>query len=161
MRRIFSGFLALVLGVSLAGCNNTGVSSDQPSEAVSSVATEQPADSLADVKEGIVGVWVVEKHEIYEGPMKDFAEQSTNMAYPIGSEHIFTEDGIFENSALKMSTTYKIINDHQISCVSMVGQTVEDIYDYRLNGDELILYGNYTGDFASYGHCNAMYFKRK
>ncbi|MBR5239746.1 MAG: lipocalin family protein [Clostridia bacterium] len=158
-KRLCAMLSVVALCFSLAGCQNNSAS--QPDGEAQPVATEQPANPLAETKEGMVGTWVVERYEIYEGPLKDMAEQATKMGYPVGSEHIFTEDGYFENTALKMTTTYEVINDHQISCVTMIGDTVEEIYDYELNGDELVLYGNYTGDFASYGHCNAMYFKRK
>lgn len=163
-KRLCAVLSVVALCFSLVGCSSgkSAPSSENVTKPdTQTTVTAEPADPLAETKEEIVGTWVVEKHEIYEGPLKAMTEQATNMAYPIGSEHIFTEDGYFENGALNMTTTYRVINDYQISCVTMVGDTVEDIYDYELNGDELVLYGNYTGDYASYGHCNAMYFKRK
>lgn len=117
--------------------------------------------SLEATREGIVGTWVVVKNEIYEGPLKWLAEQWIDEYYYEGSEHIFTADGIFKCAGGKYETTYEILSDTKIKCVTVIGGEGEQIYDYELNDDEFVLYGNYYMDDIAIGHCNATYFKRK
>ncbi|MBE7019032.1 MAG: S-layer homology domain-containing protein [Ruminococcaceae bacterium] len=119
------------------------------------------AGSLEEVREGIVGTWVVVKNDIYDGPLKWLAQQWVDEYFYEGSEHIFTEDGIFQCAEGKYVTTYEILSDTKISCVTVIGGDGEQIYDYELNGDEFVLYGNYYMDDVVIGHSNATYFKRK
>jgi len=119
------------------------------------------AGSLEEVREGIVGTWVVVKNDIYDGPLKWLAQQWVDEYFYEGSEHIFTENGIFQCAEGKYVTTYEILSDTKISCVTVIGGDGEQIYDYELNGDEFVLYGNYYMDDVVIGHSNATYFKRK
>lgn len=106
------------------------------------------------------GTWVVEENEIFDGPMKSTAKNLAETYYPIGREFIFKDDGTFQSSDGKLSTKYEKISDKQLSVVAMnTGETM--VHDYELNGDELIIYGNYNGDYAHYGHSVATHFKRK
>ena len=117
--------------------------------------------SVEEVQKGIVGTWVVVKNDIYEGPLDWLAQQWVDEYFYEGSEHIFTEDGIFKCAEGKYVTTYEILSDTKISCVTVIGGEGEQIYDYELNGDEFVLYGNYYMDDVVIGHSNAVYFKRK
>lgn len=142
---------------SLVGCGNK---EDTKIENENNEIVSQTPQNEETENNGIVGTWIVEKNVAYEGPMKEIAEQALNIFYYNGSEHEFTEDGTFKSADEKIITKYEVLSDNKISCVTINnGETV--IYDYELNGDEFILYGNYTGDYAHLGHSNAVYFKRK
>ena len=85
----------------------------------------------------------------------------TNAYFPIGSEHQYTADGIYINADGVHSTKYKILDENHLEMTTLEGNIATVIYDYELNGDELVQYGNYSGDYAKYGHSNAVYLKRK
>lgn len=124
---------------------------------------EDVAEGLAlleEVTESIYGTWVVEKTVAYEGPLKEMARQMYDIYYYDGAEYIFNEDGICQGPQDGVTSTFEVISDTQITGVSVTdGQ--EYVHDYELNGDELILYGLYTGSYANYGRCGAIYFVRK
>ena len=111
---------------------------------------------------------MVERSEVYDGLLKRMAEQWTQEYYYDGSEHVFTADGVYKATDGKYETTYEVLSDTKIKCVTVIvfGDATEQygeeqIYDYELNGDEFVLYGNYYINGVTMGHCNAVYFKRK
>ena len=130
--------------------------------------TNAPESNVFDNKDpkeeitfsALEGTWVIEKNEIFDGPMKSTAQNMTETYYPIGREFIFKDDGTFHSADGKLSTKYEKINDKQLSVIAAnTGETM--VHDYELNGDELIIYGDYTGDYAHYGHSVATHFRRK
>ena len=141
---------------SFAACDNKDDVKTEGGE--NGVVTEEPADEKAE--ESVYGTWIVEKNEAFEGPMKAEAQRLLDEYYAIGSEHIFMEDGTFKSADGKISSTFEVVSDKLLRCVAMnTGEAI--LYDYELNGDEFILYGNYNGNLAHLGHSNVVYFKRK
>ncbi len=151
-KKVVAFVLSVVAICSLAGCGNKeDTKAEKPNNEVVSQETENNS---------IVGTWVVTKTEVYDGPLKAMAEQITNTYYYVGSEHEFTADGIYKSDDAKLpATQYNILNENQIIMNTYNGEST--IYDYELNGDEYVQYGNYTGTYAHLGHSNAVYFKRK
>ena len=115
----------------------------------------------AKTSNSIVGDWVVEKNEVYEGPMKATAEKAMEVIYYVGAEFTYHEDGTFTSVDFKnVEMKYNILSDNQMEWINVTtGQT--DVNDYELNGDNLVVYCHYTGDYASAGYAGAIYFTRK
>ena len=156
-KKIIALALSIAAVCSFAGCaEKEETKTDKPADEIVSEETE----NTETAENGVVGTWVVEKHEAYDSPLKQMAEEMLDVYYYEGSEHTFKADGTFESGDGKIKLTYKVISDTQMSWVD-VNTGVENINDYVLSGDELILYGNYTGDYAHLGYSNATYLKRK
>ncbi len=152
-KRVVSLCLSLILIFSFAGCKNR---EDSKNDVDGSVSTETIENKTEN---SIVGTWVVEKNEFYDGPLKEIFKQQVECYYPVGSEYIFTDDGICKSADGKANTTYKILSDNKISFIAVNnGDTV--INDYVLNGDSLVIYGCYT-DNVHTGYIGATYYKRK
>lgn len=137
-------------------------SSDADSSAQSSLNEEAKSDSalLEEVTESLYGTWVVEKTVAYDGPLKDMAKQLYDIYYYVGAEYTFTKEGICQGPEDGVTSTFEVISDTKITGVSITdGQ--EYVHDYELNGDELVLYGTYTGAYANFGRCGAIHFVRK
>lgn len=168
-KKVVAFVLSVVAICSLAGCGNKeDIKAEKPNNDVVSQETENEKTE----NNSIVGTWVVEKTEVYDGPLKELAQQVADACYYVGAEYEFTDDGIFRNVDGKIpDTQYSILNDNQIlmKVVKVVGtgdkNIDENINDYELNGDEFILYGCYTGSYADFyensGYPCATYFKRK
>ena len=159
-KRVVSLCLSLILVFSFAGCKNKeDTKTEKPNNEIVSEEKSQTENN------SIVGTWVVEKTEVYEGPIKAVMEQIAETYYYVGAEYEFTADGVFKNADGTITTNYSILNDNQILMKVVVGNTSENINDYELNGDEFILYGCYTGSnadlYADLGYPSATYFKRK
>ncbi len=137
---------------SLAGCGNKEeTKTEQSNNEVVSQETENNS---------LLGTWVVEKNEVYDGPLKEMTEKTMNILYYVGAEYTFKEDGTFSNADNSVSIKSKVLNDKQIQWEDIItGQKSSS--DYELNGDELIVYANYTGDYADLGYAGATYYKRK
>lgn len=157
MKKIIALVLSVVLICSLAGCANKETNPAQSNNGSVSQKTETTEKTKSN---SIVGTWVVEKTEVYDGPLKEMAEQITNTYYYVGSEHEFTADGIYKNADGTLTTNYSMLSENQI-IMTEIGSGNAIIYDCELNGDEYVQYGKYTGTAANLGHSNAVYFKRK
>ena len=153
MKKIIALALSVVVICSLAGCANKETTPAQSNNGSVSKKTETENNS-------IVGTWVVTKTEVYDGPLKEMAEQITNTYYYVGSEHEFTADGIYKNADGTLTTNYSMLSENQI-IMTEIGSGNAIIYDCELNGDEYVQYGKYTGTAANLGYSNAVYFKRK
>lgn len=154
-KRVVSLCLSLILVFSFAGCKNKeDIKTEKPNNEIVS------GEKAKTENNSIVGTWVVVKTEVYEGPLKAMAEQMVNTYYFVGSEHEYTADGIYKSDDAKLpATQYNILDENQIIMNTYNGEST--IYDYELNGDELVQYGNYTGTAVDLGHPMAVYFKRK
>lgn len=157
MKKSIIFILCLSVLITFSGCgNNEDTKSEKPKNEVVSQETEKEQTE----NNSIVGTWVVTKTEVYDGPLKSMAEQIVNTYYYVGSEHEYTADGIYKSDDANLpATQYNILNENQIIMNTYNGEST--IYDYELNGDEFIQYGNYTGTTANLGHPLAVYFKRK
>lgn len=159
-KRIIALVLSVVAICSLAGCGNKeDTKTEKPNNEVVSQETEKEQTD----NNSIVGTWVVEKTEVYDGPLKSMVEQIANTYYYIGAEYEFTEDGIFKNADGTITTNYSILDNNKIHMIAVVGNRSENVNDYELNGDELVMYGSYHSDNSNeiLGHSSATYFKRK
>lgn len=156
-KKVVAFVLSVVAICSLVGCGNKeDTKAKKPNNEVVSQETEKAETD----NNSIVGTWVVTKTEVYDGPLKSMAEQMVNTYYFVGSEHEYTADGIYKSDDANLpATQYNILNENQIIMNTYNGEST--IYDYELNGDEFIQYGNYTGTTANLGHPLAVYFKRK
>ena len=156
--RLLALGLSLALICSFAGCKNK---EDVKNEDVENKTSSETVESKTE--DSIVGTWVVTKTEIYDGPLKSMVEQIANTYYYIGAEYEFTEDGIFKNADGTITTNYSILDNNKIHMIAVVGNRSENVNDYELNGDELVMYGSYHSDNSNeiLGHSSATYFKRK
>ena len=154
-KRVVSLCLSLILVFSFAGCKNKeDIKTEKPNNEIVS------GEKAKTENNSIVGTWVVVKTEVYEGPLKAMAEQMVNTYYFVGSEHEYTADGIYKSDDANLpATQYNILNENQIIMNTYNGEST--IYDYELNGDEFVMYGNYTGTAVDLGHPMAVYFNRK
>ena len=157
-KKVVALILIVVATCSLAGCDNLAISDFLSNYNI--LADYDIKENLKTQNNSIVGVWTIEEHVIYDGPMEEWVEDIRDNIYYVGAEFEFTEDGIFRSADGKLSTEYEVLSDNKISCVEINSDKTVD-YDYELNGDELVLYGKYTGSYAHYGHANAIYFNRK
>ncbi len=156
-KRIIALVLSVVAICSLAGCGNKeDTKTEKPNDEVVSQETEQAQTE----NNSIVGTWVVTKTEIYDAPLKFMTEKITNTYFYVGSEHEFTDDGIYKNADGTVTTNYSILDENHITMTD-VGSGDATIYDYELNGNEYVQYGIYTDTSGRVGHSNAIYFKRK
>lgn len=155
-KRVVSLCLSLILVFSFAGCKNKeDIKTDKPNnEIVSGEKAEIDNNS-------IYGTWVVEKTEVYDGPMRVFMLETFEKYYYQGSEWEFAKDNKIVCCEDKtLSTPFKIISDTELEIIS-VSDGKTQIQEYELDGDTLIQYGLYSGDFSKYGRANAIYYKRK
>ena len=149
-KRLLALGLLLALICSFAGC--------QSKENVENKTSTEPAESKAE--ESLVGTWVVVKTEVYDTSLKAMTEQITNTYFYVGSEHEFTADGVYKNADGTLTTNYSVIDKNHLT-MTEVGGGNAILYDYELNGDEYVQYGNYTDTSGHVTHSNAVYFKRK
>lgn len=163
MKKIIALILSLTLLSSLTGCRHNAPAESEKEDKPKNETVSQKKPEIQDApaeNNSLVGTWVVTKTEVYDGPLKAMAEQLTNTYFYVGSEHEFTADGIYKSADGKMTTNYSILDENHIT-MTEIGTGNAVIYDYELNGDEYIQYGNYTGTAADLGHANAVYFRRK
>ena len=155
MKKLIAFILCLSTLTAISACGKKeDTKKDIPNNEVVSQETEKTENN------SIVGTWVVTKTEVYDGPLKAMAERITNMYYSVGSEHVFTADGVYKTADGTLTTQYSMLSENQI-IMTEIGSGNAVIYDCELNGDEYVQYGNYTGTAAHLGHSNAVYFKRK
>lgn len=151
-KKIIALVLSVVAICSLSGCaNKEDTKTEQSNNEVVSQETENNS---------LLGTWVVQKNEVYDGPLKREFKEMGDIYYYVGAEYEFTEDGKFQNADGTIAVNYEILNDKQISAAPL-NSNEKLVYDYKLNGDEFILYGCYTGSYADLGYPSATYFKRK
>lgn len=152
MKKAILFVLCLSTIIAFSGCgNNEDTKTEKPNNEIVSEETENNS---------IIGTWVVEKNEVYDGPLKEMTEKTMNILYYVGAEYTFKEDGTFSNADNSVSIKSKVLNDKQIEWEDIItGQ--KSTSDYKLNGDELIVYANYTGDYSNLGYAGATYYKRK
>lgn len=152
-KKIIALVLSVVAICSLAGCGNKEeTKTEQSNNEVVSQETEN----------NIYGIWVVEKYEVYEGPLKDYFEEIGKQCYYQGAEYEFTEDGymIFCKDP-SLITSFELISNNQMKITPVIGEgNSNSIDDYELNGNSLIIYSRYD-DYEKYGRTGAVYFKRK
>lgn len=164
-KRIISLILSLMVIIPLAACGNKEEPKEQPDSAVAlqDKAETTETENTQTENDSIVGTWVVEKTEVYDGPYKAMLEPSLNADYYVGAEYKFTADGICKSADGTMTTTYIILNDHQIHTKVVEGPRSENISEYELNGDELVLYCHYYSNDSNLplSRTGAIYFKRK
>ena len=163
MKKIIALTLSLAVICTLMGCRHHAPATPQKDDKPKIESVSQKAPEVQDVQaenNSLVGTWVVTKTEVYDGPLKTMMEQIVNTYYYVGSEHEYTVDGVYKSADGKLpATQYSILNENQIIMNTYNGEST--IYDYELNGDEFVQYGNYTGTAADLGHPVAVYFKRK
>ena len=155
MKKILIALLSLSAILSVAGCKEEEKEQTQPT----SEPNEVVVSTVEQEEETIVGKWVVEKSEAFDGPMKNQFQEMLKVYYYEGAEYEFTEDGEFKNPDGTLKTNYKVISDTQIEIDTITGE--KSVYDYELDGDKLILYACYTGDFVGMGYPGAVCFNRK
>lgn len=153
-KRVVSLCLSLILVFSFAGCKNK---KDIKNDIDNDISTETLEEKTT---KSLLGTWVVEKNEVFDGPLKKEFEEMGEIYYYVGAEYEFTEDGKFQNFDGTISVKYEILNDNQMSATPL-NSNEKLVYDYKLNGDEFILYGCYTGSCADLGYPSATHFKRK
>lgn len=164
MKKFIVFALSVVVLFSSAGCScnkqkKGDAITEKPKNAVVSQETEK-----ANPKDSIIGTWVVTRTEIYDSPVKSWAEQVAETYYYVGAEYEFTADGIFKNADGTIYSNYNILNDNQVRMEVVEGTRSENICEYELNGDEFVLYGHYYSDDNSnvpLGYASATYYKRK
>ncbi|MBQ2896716.1 MAG: hypothetical protein IJE46_00130 [Clostridia bacterium] len=158
-KRIIALVLSVVAICSLAGCGNKeDTKTEQPNNEVVSQETETVESKT---ESSIYGTWVVDKYEVYDGPMRVFMLETFEKYYYQGAEWEFTKDNKIVCCEDKtLSTPFKIISDTELEIISVSDGKTER-QEYELNGDTLIQYGMYSGDFSKYGRANAIYYKRK
>lgn len=154
MKKILIALLSLSAILSVAGCKEEEKEQTQPT----SEPNEVVVSTVEQEEETIVGKWVVEKNEVFDGPLKREFQEMGEMYYYEGAEYEFTEDGEFKNTDGTISITYKVISETNIEATTMTGETY--VYDYELNGDKLILYSCYTGAYEDLGYPAATHFNR-
>lgn len=152
-KKVVAFVLSVVAICSLAGCGNKeDTKAEKPNDVVVSQETE---------KNSIYGTWVVDKYEVYDGPMRIFMLETFEKYYYQGAEWEFTKDNkIVCCEDRTLATPFKILNDNELEIIS-VNDGKTERQEYELNGDTLIQYGLYSGDFSKYGRANAIYYKRK
>lgn len=157
MKKIITIILCLSTITAFSGCGKKeDAQKDMPDNEVISQETEKAQTD----NNSVIGTWIVEKNEVYDGPMKEIVEQTMSTMYYPGTECVFKEDGVYEVKNNSMVMKYEVLSDTQMQWENIsTGQ--KDINDYELNGDELILYVHYTGGYSHLGHAGATYFKRK
>ena len=161
-KKVVAFVLSVVAICSLAGCGNKeDIKAEKPNNEVVSQETEKEQTE----NNSIVGTWVVEKTEVYEGQYKLMAKQLVDTLYYVGAEYEFTADGVFKNADGTLTTNYGILSDNLIHMKVVAGDGTrnENVNEYELNGDEFVLYGNYYSDSNStepLGRVSATYFKR-
>lgn len=156
MKKLIAFILCLSSLTLFSGCGKKeDTKKDTPNNEVIAETENAKTDNNS-----LVGTWVVTKTEVYDGPLKKMAEQITNTYFSVGSEHEFTADGIYKNADGTHTTKYSILDENHLTMTD-IGSGEAVIYDYELNGDEFVQYGNYTGTAAHLGHSNAVYMKRK
>lgn len=151
-KRIIALVLSIVAICCLAGCGDK--------DDTKAGKSDKGVVSQEKGKTDLVGTWVVTKSEAYDGPLKAMVEQLLSTYYYVGSEHVFTADGVFKTADGKLATKYSVLDENHITMTDL-GSGEAVIYDYELNGDEFVMYGNYTGLAADLGHSNVVHFKRK
>lgn len=161
MKKSIIFILCLSALITFSGCGNKeDTKKEKPNNEVVSQETEKEETE----NNSIVGTWVVEKTKVYDGPLKSMVEQIANTYYYIGAEYEFTADGIFKNADGTITTNYSILDNNKIHMIAVIGNRSETVNDYKLNGDELVMYGSYYSDNNSneiLSHSSATYFKRK
>lgn len=157
-KKVIAFVLSVIAICSLAGCGNKeDAKAKKPNNEVISQETEKAKKE----HNSIYGTWVVEKYEVYDGPFKRDWEKIFEKYYYQGSEWEFTnENKVVCYTDKNLTTSFKIISDTEIEIIAVNNGKAER-HEYELNGDTLILYGLYSGDFSKYGRANAIYFKRK
>lgn len=158
-KRIIAIVMSVVTICSFAGCSDKeDTKTEKPKNEIVSQETAETDNN------GLVGTWVVTKTEAYDGPYKSMVEPALNIDHYVGAEYTFTADGFCKNAAGTMTTTYSILNDHQILTKVVNGPRSENVSEYELNGDEFVLYCHYYSDNNSkvpLSRTAAIYFKRK
>lgn len=152
-KKIIAFALSVVAICSFVGCSNKEeTKTEKNNDEIVSQETENNS---------IVGTWIVEKTEIYDGPLKQWMKETFDKYYPVGSEWEFTADNKIKScSDESLTTNYRLISDTEIEIIAINNGEVNK-QEYELNGDTLIQYGLYNGDFSKYGRANAIYYKRK
>lgn len=152
--RLLALGLSLALICSFAGCKNK---EDVKNKDVENKTSTETVESKTE--DSVIGTWIVEKYEVYDGPIKRECEELCKQFYYSGSEYEFTQDkfkAVFDES---LTTTYKILNDNEMEILTLANESL--IYDYELTSDSLVLHSNYTGNLEPLGYCMSLYLKRK
>lgn len=156
-KKIIALVLSAVLICSFAGCGNK--EDTKAENANNDVVSQETVESKTE--DSIYGTWVVDKYEVYDGPMRVFMLETFEKYYYQGAEWEFTKDNKIVCCEDKtLSTPFRIISDTELEIIS-VNEEKTERQEYELNGDTLIQYGLYSGDFSKYGRANAIYYKRK
>lgn len=157
MKKSVLFILCLSALITFSGCGNK---EDTKTDKANNEVVSQTAETEETENNSLLGTWVVEKNEVYDGPLKEMTKSTLNILYYVGAEYTFKEDGTFSNADNSVSIKSKVLNDKQIEWEDIIsGQ--KSMSDYKLNGDELVVYANYTGDYTDLGYAGATYFKRK
>lgn len=156
MKKIWLFSLCISLLFLFGGCSKD----DAKVEEETTEITAEETISADTSEDSLLGTWVVKTYEVYDGPLKREFEEQGKVFYFEGAEYTFTEDGRFTNADGSACIQYEVLDGNQISA-SPIGSTEKLVYDYVLDGDNLILYGCYTGDFEGMGYPCATYFTRK
>ena len=155
-KKIIALVLSVVAICSLAGCGNKeDTKTEQPNNEVVSQETEKEQTE----NNSIIGTWVIEKYEVYDGPIKRQCEEMCKEWYYSGAEYEFTQNEFKSVIDEKLTTKYKILNDKEMEILTLANEAL--IYDYELTGDSLVLHSNYTGSLANMGYCMSLYLNRK
>lgn len=157
MKKSIIFILCLSALITFSGCGNK---EDTKTEKTNNEVVSQETEKAKTENNSIVGIWVVEKTEMYDGPMKDYFKKEFDMYYYPGAEWEYTEDKIIYCKDTRLSTSYRLLSDTEMEVISVnEGKVMKQ--EYELKGDTLIQYGLYEGDFSKYGRANATYYKRK
>lgn len=156
MKKIQLLFLCVSLLLVFGGCSKE----DAKTEVEAPKITREQPSSADTGEDSLLGTWVVQTYEVYDGPLKREFEEQGKLFYFEGAEYTFTEDGQFTNADGSACVSYELLDGNKISAAP-IGSTEAMVYDYVLDGDTFILYGCYTGDFEDMGYPCATYFTRK
>ena len=118
-KRVVSLCLLLILVFSFAGCKNKeDTKIEKPNNEIVSEEKSQTENN------SIIGTWVVEKYDVYDGPIKRECEEMCKEWYYSGAEYEFTQDkfkSVFDES---LTTTYKILNDKEMEILTLANEVL-------------------------------------